>query len=116
MRDTFDVLTFLGRKVEPAVVPEVAPIVVYVSGDWRFATSRTTQVRKGHFHHRLEILDGKIAGWVDYTNPLTHTPVSHSEAAGSSRSPTSSPDTPMHGGDGHLDRSETDIDHLEIVP
>jgi ketosteroid isomerase-like protein len=112
MRDAFDVLEIVGRKVEPALAPEIAPIVVYVSGDWRFATSHTKQIRTSHFHHRLEIDDGKIAGWVDYTNPLTRSPSLQSEPAAPSRTPASA----SHGGDGRLDRSETDVDRLEIAP
>jgi ketosteroid isomerase-like protein len=115
MRETVDVLDFLGRKVEPALAPDVAPIVVYISGDMRCAPPHATQAPNGHFHHRLELLDGKIAGWVDYTNPLTRSSLSPPE--GSPASPPSGPatDRSPSRGDGRLE-SRADVDRLEIVP
>jgi ketosteroid isomerase-like protein len=71
MRSAFDTLEFRGRVEEPALVPQNPSIVVYVTGDCHFILSGDPETRRHHFHHRLEILDGKVTGWIDYTNPLT---------------------------------------------
>jgi hypothetical protein len=101
--------------VEPARAPEVAPVVVFVSGDLRYALSHTTQSRKSHFHHRLEILDGRVAGWVDYTNPLTDSDRSPPEEDTSAPLPASAADCPPNRGDGCPESKEA-IDRLEVVP
>ena len=112
MRESFDVLHVLGHKVEPALAPEVAPTVVYVSGDWRYSTPLTTQSQTSHFHHRLEIHEGEIVGWVDYTNPLTCSSFSRGDSAAYA-SPKASA---SRGGDGCPGRSADESDRLEVVP
>jgi ketosteroid isomerase-like protein len=98
-------LEILGRKDEPALVPERRGIVIYVSGDWKFVMADTLQSRTCHFHHRLEILNGRIASWVDYTNPLT-----------SARKVLSKKPAPPAGDGGHDHSSypEDNFDEREI--
>lgn len=71
MRSAFDALEFRGRVEEPALVPQNPAIVVYVTGDCHFTLPGDSETHRHHFHHRLEILDGHVTGWIDYTNPLT---------------------------------------------
>jgi ketosteroid isomerase-like protein len=115
MQETLDALDFLGRKVEAALAPEVAPTVVYVSGDVRCPPLRTVQGRNAHFHHRLEILDGKVAGWVDYTNPLTRSSLLPPAEAATPSPPTPATGSLANGGDGCLG-SDEEVDRLEVIP
>lgn len=71
MRSRFDTVEFQGRVIEPALVPENPALVVYVTGDCHYALPDAPQMHRHHVHHRLEILDGSVTGWIDYTNPLT---------------------------------------------
>jgi ketosteroid isomerase-like protein len=71
MRRSIDDLHFLHVNVEPALVPEAPSIVAYVSGDVRYKVPGVREVQKSHFLHRLEVGDGHVTGWIDYTNPLT---------------------------------------------
>jgi ketosteroid isomerase-like protein len=109
MRDCFEYLQFRDRKTTPALAPAVEATVVYVSGDWEFETANTPHARRSHFHHRLEVVDGVITGWVDYTNPLTRNASVLSTAAKASS-----------GGDGQPGSAAAPVppptNHLEVAP
>jgi len=94
MRSAFATLQFRGRVEEPALVPQNPAIVVYVTGDCHFTLRGDPATRRHHFHHRLEILDGTVTGWIDYTNPLMDAeavPTGQSAQATEDRAKTEAP-------------------------
>lgn len=99
MRGMLDAITFAGLNVEPALVPHVTPIVVYVAGDCTFTRRGEVRERRSHVIHRLEILDGQVVGWIDYANPIVRA-LDASELTPARSAPRASAAAALPSGDG----------------